>query len=294
MRSDRAFEEIRFTARDGLSLYARRYPAPGSYRRPVLCLAGLTRNSRDFHDIAVALSSPGNSAPREVYAVDARGRGQSDHDPDWRNYSVPVEMHDALDFMTAAALNQPAIIGTSRGGLIAMLMGGAQPSRLGPVVLNDIGPVIDTRGLSRIAGYVGKMPLPQTWAEAERMVRDMNRKPFPAVADEAWAEVARALFNEKGGKPAPGYDPKLGRAFTAIGGPIPALWPQFESLGHVPVMVLRGSRSDLLSVATVEEMARRHANLTALTIEGQGHAPLLKDAPSISAIAAFIARYDEY
>lgn len=291
------FEEIYFVQRNGLKLYARRYHArhatPGTAAfavRPLLCLPGLTRNSRDFHEIALGLSS-GDRA-RDVYTLDSRGRGHSDYDRDWRNYTVPCEMQDALDFMIARQLEGAAILGTSRGGLITIVMAAAQPSFIGPVILNDIGPVIERDGLSRIASYVGRMPLPRDWSEAAAMVRDMNKHAFTAVAESEWEPIARQFFNEKNGRPAPGYDAKLGQAFSATDGPIPPLWAQFDALKRVPVMVIRGINSDLLSETTVEAMRQRHADLTELAIAGQGHAPLLRDAASIAEVRRFLERTD--
>ena len=135
--------------RDGLRLYARHYGVPGSIRRPLVCLAGLTRNSRDFHDLASALARPDENG-RDVFAIDCRGRGRSQHDANWKNYSILVELNDVLDFMTMRGLNRAAVIGTSRGGLITMLMAALRPNALGAVVLNDIGPVIEREGLARI------------------------------------------------------------------------------------------------------------------------------------------------
>ena len=291
------FEDITFIQRTGLKLYARRYRArhasPQSARkplRPVLCLPGLTRNSRDFHEIALDLSS-GDRA-RDVYTLDSRGRGLSDYDKDWRNYTVPCEMQDALDFMIARSLEGAAILGTSRGGLIAMVMAAAQPGFLGPVILNDIGPVIERDGLSRIASYVGRTPLPRDWKEAAAMVRDMNKNAFTAVGEEEWEPIARQLFNERKGRPAPGYDAKLGQAFSSIDGPIPPLWAQFEALKRLPVMVIRGINSDLLSEATVDTMRQRHADLTELAIAGQGHAPWLRDKASMTEVRRFLERTD--
>lgn len=289
---DKAFEEIHFTARDGLRLYARRYPAiDGARGRPLLCLPGLTRNSRDFHDLALALSRrPG--ASRSVYTVDYRGRGLSEFDPDWRNYTVPVEMLDVLDFMTLAGLEDVAIVGTSRGGLIAMVMAAVQPTAIGAVVFNDIGPVIEHDGLVRISGYVGRVPLPISWPDAARMVRDLNRRHFPDVSESQWEEVARQWYNERNGRPAPGYDSKLGKALSVLYKPLPPLWPQFEALKHVPVLVVRGENSDVLATETVDEMRRRHPALTAITVANQGHAPLLKDNPTIEAIRHFLLQTD--
>lgn len=291
------FDEIFFTQRNGLKLYARHYrprhPSPESASqrlRPVFCLAGLTRNSRDFHEIASDLSQ--GQRARDVFTLDSRGRGLSEHDSDWRNYTVPCEMQDALDFMMARGLEGAAILGTSRGGLIAMVMAAAQPGFLGPVILNDIGPVIERDGLSRIASYVGRTPLPRDWKEAASMVRDMNASAFTAVAETEWEPIARQLFNEKNGRPAPGYDAKLGQAFSAIDGPIPPLWAQFDALKRTPIMVIRGQNSDLLSAATAGMMRQRHPDLTELTIPGQGHAPWLRDKSSIDEVRSFLDRTD--
>ena len=291
------FEDSPFIQRNGLKLYARHYrarhPSPEAARervRPVLCLAGLTRNSRDFHEIALDLSY--GPLARDVYTLDTRGRGLSDYDSDWRNYTVPSEMQDAVDFMIARGLAGAAILGTSRGGLIAMIMAAAQPGFLGPVILNDIGPVIERDGLARIASYVGLTPLPRDWKEAAALVREMNAAAFTAIANEEWEPIARQLFNEKDGRPAPGYDPKLGEAFSSTDGPIPPLWPQFDALKLKPVMVIRGLNSDLLTEPTVETMRQRHPDLTELVIAGQGHAPWLRDKASIAEVRRFLERTD--
>jgi pimeloyl-ACP methyl ester carboxylesterase len=228
---------------------------------------------------------------RPVYTLDYRGRGCSEHDPKWKNYVIPTEMLDVQDLMTLAGLHGAAIVATSRGGLIAMLLAAAQPTAIGAVVLNDIGPVIEPAGLMRIAGYVGRTPLPASWQEAAELVATMNRGAFPAVPDTLWEEVARQWFNEEDGRPTAGYDPKLSRSFAVGDGP-PDLWPQFTALSHAPLLVVRGESSDLLSPATVHQMCARHPNCTAVTVPGQGHAPLLKDAPTIAVIARFLREVD--
>jgi pimeloyl-ACP methyl ester carboxylesterase len=286
------WRDIRFTARDGLRLYARHYAAPGAARRPVLCLAGLTRNGRDFHDLATALAGAPGDAGRDVYTLDSRGRGGSDHDPDWKNYSLLVEVADALDFMTVRGLHRAAVIGTSRGGLLAMTIAVLRPGAVGAVVLNDIGPVVQREGLARIVAYVGRVPLPADWPAAATLVRELCQRQFTNVPDAQWAEVARAWFNERNGLPAPGYDPNLARALSLLDGPIPELWPQFGALSRVPVLVIRGQNSDILSESTLSEMRARHSRLHAITVPGQGHAPLLKDAPTIGAVAEFLAASD--
>jgi pimeloyl-ACP methyl ester carboxylesterase len=285
------WNDIHYTSRDGLRLYARHYPVPGSMRRPVVCLAGLTRNCRDFHDLATALATV-DEAGRDVYALDCRGRGRSQHDANWKNYSILVELNDVLDFMTMKGLDRAAVIGTSRGGLITLLMAVLRPNAMGAAVLNDIGPVIEREGLARIIAYVGRVPLPDDWEQATALVTEMNRRQFTAVSPEQWAEFARAVFNDDNGLPAPAYDPGLANAISVMDGPMPELWPQFTALAHVPLLAIRGENSDILSDKTFVEMRARHPRMTAVTVRGQGHAPLLKDTPTIGAIADFLARTD--
>jgi pimeloyl-ACP methyl ester carboxylesterase len=283
--------DIHYTSRDGLRLYARHYPVPGSLRRPAVCLPGLTRNSRDFHDLATVLARQDETG-RDVFCLDYRGRGRSEHDANWKNYSILVELNDTLDFMTMKGLDRAAIIGTSRGGLITMLMAVLRPSAIGVAVLNDIGPVIEREGLARIIAYVGRVPLPANWQEATELVHEMNKRQFTAVPAGDWETIARQLFNDDNGLPASAYDPMLAKAISMMDGPTPELWPQFAALTHVPALVIRGENSDILSPRTVAEMSARHPRLTAVTVRGEGHAPLLRDASSISAVADFLARTD--
>lgn len=275
------------SARDGLRLHVAHYEAPGSTRPPVICLAGLTRNSRDFHDLALALST--GPEARSVWALDCRGRGLSEHDRNWRNYNVITEAHDVIDLAAMAGLHGATIVGTSRGGILAMVLAAMMPALIGAVVLNDIGPVIERDGLARIAGYVGRMPLPGTWKQAEALAADMGRRHFPDVTAEEWEAVARAWYNESDGRPAPGYDAAIARSVSVTDSAIPELWPQFEGLTRVPMLVLRGENSDILGAGTVAEMMRRHPRCTAVTVPRQGHAPLLKDRETIAAIQRFIA-----
>ncbi len=292
------WEEVTFTSRDGLKLSARHYPVSaasgaGALGRPVLCLAGLTRNARDFHDLATFLSAH-PTRPREVWCPDYRGRGRSDYDPHWRNYSPLIELLDVLDLMAISDLHNAAVVGTSRGGIIAMIMAVMRPNAMAALVMNDIGPVIETAGLARIMGYAGKIPVPADWDEAADLVRAMNRRFFPNFTDADWRKVARQLFDEVDGRPSPAYDDKISSALSEIDitQKLPEMWPQFEALKHIPVMVLRGETSDLLSQKTVEEMAARHPRLTSVTIHAQGHAPLLTDRFSMGIIADFLRETD--
>ena len=294
---DREWNEIYYSSQDGLRLYARHYPAQlgegAEPARPVLCLAGLARNSKDFHKLAVHLSRY-SSTPRDVYCLDYRGRGESEHDPKWQNYSPYIEMLDTLDFMTLAELEHVGLIGTSRGGIIAMLMGVVRPGSLGAVVLNDIGPVIEARGLARIIGYVGKTPTPGTWEEAALIVRDVSARFFTDVSDDEWLEIARQIYREEDGHPVPGYDNALAKTLAEIdlASPIPEMWPQFEALAHLPVLVLRGENSDLLSNETVAAMAERHPRLESYLVEEEGHPPMLRDHRALRVIDRFLSDAD--
>ncbi|MBI1386211.1 MAG: alpha/beta fold hydrolase [Rhizobiales bacterium] len=288
------WHDIFFTVRDGLRLHARHYPAHASPRRPLVCLPGLTRNARDFHRIAERLSDP-NRHRRAVYALDYRGRGLSDHDPDWKNYSPYIEALDVLDFLSMQRLHDVAILGTSRGGIIAMIIATLRPTAIGAAILNDIGPVIERDGLARIIGYVGKVPVPETWQEARDLVREMNRRDFPSLSNDDWMAVARQMFNDDNGAPASSYDRALSRAFSNLDleGPIPQMWPQFRALARNPVLAIRGANSDILSEATLERMVAEAPDLRAHRVAGEGHAPLLRDAPTITAIEEFLFKTDE-
>jgi pimeloyl-ACP methyl ester carboxylesterase len=291
--SGAGWRDIRFTSNNGLTLYARHYGERNPAARPVVCLAGLTRNSADFYDLATFLANH-PTRPREVFCPDYRGRGKSDYDPEWRNYSPFIEMLDLLDLMAIRGLEKAAVIGTSRGGIIAMLTASMRPNAIGALVLNDVGPEIETAGLARIMGYAGKVPLPSTWEEATELVKSMNRRFFTNLSQQEWEELARQMFCEQNGRPAPGYDDRLADALSEIdiSQKVPTMWAQFEALSHVPILVLRGEHSDLLSAATVAEMERRHSRLASVTVHAQGHAPLLKDRFTIGMISDFLRETD--
>jgi pimeloyl-ACP methyl ester carboxylesterase len=287
------WRDITYASFDDLKLYVRHYPAPDAKLRSVICLPGLTRNARDFHYLATYLSRHPEK-PRNVYCLDYRGRGRSQYDRNWRNYVPFIELLDTLDFLTIYGLHKVGIVGTSRGGMIAMLMAALRPTAMGPVVLNDIGPVIETRGLARIIGYVGRMPVPKSWPDAVMILREMNERAFPDFSDAQWEEMAREVFDERKGRPARAYDRRLARALGTIdlSRPIPDLWPQFIALGQVPAFVVRGANSDVLSAETLEAMVERHPNLRTLTVPDQGHAPVLKEPDTVEAIGAFLAAND--
>lgn len=287
------WRDIFYGSFDDLRLYARHYPAPDETFRSVICLPGLTRNSSDFHTLATYLSTHPEK-PRNVYCLDYRGRGRSQYDTNWRNYVPYTELLDVLDFLTVRGLHRVGIVGTSRGGIIAMMMAALRPTAMGAVVLNDIGPVIETRGLARIVGYVGRMPIPKTWADAVQIMREINGRGFPEFSDAQWDQMARGVFEERKGRLVLSYDRKLAKAIGTVdlSRPVPDLWPQFVALGQVPAFVVRGEHSDILSADTLEEMIERHPNLRAMTIPEQGHAPMLQEQEPVEAIGAFFAVND--
>jgi pimeloyl-ACP methyl ester carboxylesterase len=282
--------DITYESFDDLTLYVRHYSAPDEKARNIICLPGLTRNGRDFHKLATYLSTHPEK-PRNVYCLDYRGRGRSQYDRNWRNYIPFIELIDTLDFLTAQGLHRVGIVGTSRGGIIAMMMAALRPTAMGPVVLNDIGPVIETRGLARIMGYVGRMPVPKSWPDAVMILREMNERAFPEFTDTQWDEIAREVFDDRKGRPTLAYDRRLARVLGKVdlSRKVPDIWPQFIALGQMPVFVIRGANSDVLSADTLEAMTERHPNLRAMTVPDQGHAPVLKEPEVLEAIASFFA-----
>ncbi len=278
------------TMQDGLRLHVRDYDAGHSTLLPVVCLAGLTRNSADFEGLAEALASGQAGPPRRVIAIDYRGRGLSDFDPDWHNYNVTVESTDIIAALTALSITRAQFIGTSRGGLNSMVLAAMRPNLISALVLNDIGPVLEPKGLARIKSYVGKMPQPQSWTDAENLLKTVSSNHFPALSDDDWKAFARQIFHEVKGKLTPRYDAKLANTLASLDldAPQADLWPQFEAMRAIPVLVLRGDMSDLLSEATFAAMQVRHPQCRGFVVKGQGHAPLLRDQPTISAIANFL------
>ncbi len=281
------------SARDGLRLHVREHGARTAPGLPVVCLPGLARTTADFETLAAALAGD-PPRPRRVVALDYRGRGLSDHDRNPDNYSVPVELDDVLAVLTAREVARAVFVGTSRGGLIVMALAAARPAAIAGAVLNDIGPVIEIEGLMRIKGYVGKLPQPRDYADGAQVMRRLFGGQFPRLGDADWLAAARRTWREENGRLVVTYDPKLAHTLTALDPehPLPTLWPQFDALAAVPLMVIRGANSDILSAATVEAMRARRRETTTLVVPDQGHAPLLAEADTIARIADFVARCD--
>lgn len=284
--SDTGFREAFATAADGLRLYYRDYGQAQAAHAPVLCLAGLTRNCKDFHDLALRLAPE-----RRVIAVDLRGRGRSQRDPRGAaGYTPLVELDDVLRLIDQAALGPAVVIGTSRGGILAMLMAATRPDLLRGVVLNDIGPELDPAGLARIRGYVGVGDAPETWEAAATALEALHGAHFPGLSAQDWLAYARRSFAEREGRPAFDYDPAIGESLR--GAPAGDLWPQFAALAGIPTLVLRGAHSDLLSADTVSRMRAQKPDLVAVTVPDRGHVPFLDEPEAVAAIDAFLARID--
>jgi pimeloyl-ACP methyl ester carboxylesterase len=282
------------TANDGLKLHVCSYGSRSAQILPVVCLPGLARTGADFEALAVALAGDAKR-PRYVAALDYRGRGRSDYDPVPANYNPATELADVLSVLTALAIEPAVFIGTSRGGILTMLLAAARPSALAGAVLNDIGPVIEVEGLARIKGYVGNLPEPKSFADGAAILRRVFAGQFPKLTDGDWMEYSHRAFKPEGERLVPTYDVRIAETLAGLdlAQPLPALWGEFDALAEVPVMVVRGANSDILSTATVAEMRARHAGLDVLEVPDQGHAPLLAEPETIGRIAAFVAHCDQ-
>jgi pimeloyl-ACP methyl ester carboxylesterase len=260
---------------------------------PVLCLPGLTRNEADFEPLAHHLSVHAER-PRRVFALDSRGRGHSGYDPDWRNYNPAVELGDVIAVMTELSLRRAVFVGTSRGGILTMLMAAVQPGLIAGALLNDIGPVIEPAGLMRIKGYVGKMRQPADLAEGAAILRGLFGAQFPNLGNADWLAWANRSWKHGPGGLVARYDPALAETLKDLtpDQPMPDLWAQFDLLPRVPLMTIRGGLSDILSTQTVDAMRARRPDMEAIEIADQGHAPLLAEPEVMSRISDFVRRCD--
>jgi pimeloyl-ACP methyl ester carboxylesterase len=279
------------SAPDGLRLHARSYGARDRRRTPVVCLPGLARTTADFDTLAKALANDPDRA-RHVLAIDYRGRGESEYDRDPANYSIATEVADLIAILTAIEIEPAVLVGTSRGGILAMVLATVRPTAIAGVVLNDIGPVIETRGLVRIKSYLGRLPQPKSLDDAADILRHLFAAQFPKLGPDDWTAFARRTFKEQDGSFKPRYDPKLAEALKTVdmARSVPPLWKEFDALASVPVMVVRGANSDVLAAETVAAMRARRPDLVALEVPDQGHAPLLAESAVIAEIGTFIAR----
>ncbi len=272
-----------FKTADGLTLA---YDVTGQ-GPDLLCLAGLTRNMDDFLPVV-----DGFADHARVIRLDSRGRGASDFDPNFMNYSILQEAQDALALMDHLALEKVAVLGTSRGGLLAITMQALRPGCLSAVIFNDIGPDIDKAGLQFIEIYLGRPPIYNTMSEAlERRPSDMAAAGFHNVSGETWAAHCRALWSETAeGKLALRYDPKLRDAVLShpAGLEPPDLWPFFDALKDVRLGLIRGQHSNILARKTYDEMCRRRPDMAAAEVPDRGHVPFLNEPEAQMIIASVL------
>lgn len=288
------FTEVFYDAPDKLTLYARVYqPASETENLPLICLPGLTRNSRDFHELALTLANH-PATPRKVVTFDYRGRGQSAYDPEWQNYNIRVEAGDILAGLKALNIDQAIFLGTSRGGLIIHVLAAVAPQVLKGIIFNDIGPEIVSDGLRQISDYLSKSKNPADWQHAAALQKAVHGKAFPALGDADWNRFARAIYRNDNGKIRSDYDPNLLKTLEGIdfNVKIPDLWAQFELMKDLPFLVIRGENTTLLAQETVDDMMRRHPALQFINVGGQGHAPFLETEQLPQLIAAFLAGVD--
>lgn len=282
--------DIHHKSDDGLSLYARAY-GPDTAPLTVLCMHGLTRNHKDFEPMIAALGSQ-----YRFIAVDVRGRGQSDRSGDASTYTPVRYAGDMIGLLNHLNLGKVALIGTSMGGLMAMLMAKAVPERIRGIVLNDIGPVVEPTGLARIAAYASTPEPVGDWTTAAAKTAASQSIAFPDYEDRDWLAFARRTWRETAnGQLELDYDPQITQS---LGESKPgllvrlAMWRLFNSLKPFPLLITRGETSDVLSPKTAKRMIRRHPDAKLVTIPGRGHAPMLDEPVAVSAISDFLNKIE--
>lgn len=289
------FTPISYQSSDGLALYARDYAAqagrePIPARLPVICIHGLTRNSADFDELAPEIARMG----RRVIAPDVRGRGHSARDADPANYNPAVYAGDVAKLLHDLGIARAVFVGTSMGGLITMTLAMRHLDLIAGAVLNDVGPVLSTRGLARIAGYAGRCNVLSSWEDAAGYLKDINACAFPANPDEEWGKWARRAFEPDGtGQLALRYDPNIALALqtgklrpTSL-----AARMAFRRLAHRrPTLLVRGALSDLVEPDQAAWMRRAAPTMAYTEVPNVGHAPMLTEPEALAAIRQFLSQ----
>lgn len=281
-----SYEDRFWTSSDRLNLHYRNYPGPeGSTKLPVLCLHGLTRNARDFAGLAEALS-----ATRRVIVPSMRGRGQSAYAADSDTYSPITYVADVEKLLAELEITRFIAVGTSMGGLMTMLMAAMKPGRIAAVVMNDIGPEIDPGGVARIAGYVGQGRSYPTWVHAARGLAEAHGASFPDYDLDQWLEGAkRTMVVSQNGRIVFDYDMAIAEPFAKPGNAAPPdLWTAYNALAGMPMLLVRGELSDLISPDTVKQMGERNPAMKTITVPRVGHAPSLDEPEVRAAITALL------
>lgn len=267
-----------FTTSDGLTLY---YEDEGD-GLPILCLPGLTRTTADFEYVAPHL------AGSRVIRMDYRGRGRSEFDPTWENYNVQVEGRDVMELLAHLGLDKAAILGTSRGGIIAMGLAALAKDYLLGVALNDIGPALDPKGIDFILVYLGRNPAAKTHAEAAAALQHVFSD-FRDVPPERWLREAQKNYTETENGLQITYDPKLRDAVEQEREkPMPDLWPFFDAMDGLPLACIRGANSGLFTQETLSEMQKRRPDMFAAVVPDRGHVPFLDEPEAVSALHRWV------
>jgi pimeloyl-ACP methyl ester carboxylesterase len=280
------YTESFWTSHDGQRLYTRVYESEAAGAATVLCLHGLTRNSRDFEDLA-----PHLQRRYRVIVPDLRGRGLSARDANPQNYQPAIYIQDILALLDTLGAARVTVIGTSLGGLLAMMLGVGHRSRISGLVLNDIGPEADPVGIERIKGYAGRLPPPKDWSDALAQTKTMFGDAWPNLTAERWATIVRRGFREDAsGALHVDADPMIGEMLRAAPAATATLWPFWKGLRGIPVLAIRGERSDILSAATFARMKVENPELMQLEVAQRGHVPLLDEPECLAVIDDFLAR----
>jgi pimeloyl-ACP methyl ester carboxylesterase len=282
------YEDRYFVVHDGLKLYYRDYPG-ASDRPPLLCLHGLTRNSRDFAELAERYS------PRfRVLALDFRGRGKSDFDPLPARYNPLTYAGDVIELLDSLTIPKAIFVGTSLGGLVTMTVAAMAPQRIAATILNDVGPDIDSSGIGRILSYVGNDKRFKNWDEAADAIATNYGSSFDRYTHDDWVKMAKRNCREQDGEIRFDYDMAIAEPFKTAGpAPHVDLWPLFAVLGQKALLVVRGEKSDLLTAATTEKMKTVVPDVRLALVTGVGHAPELNEPEAVAAIDAFLDKLDD-
>lgn len=279
-----AFSEGEWESGDGLTLHYRDY-AGREGKPPLLCLHGLTRNARDFEPLAERFAGEWR-----LIVPDMRGRGHSEYAREPASYSLPTYIDDVLLLLRRLDCGPVAIVGTSMGGMMAMLMAEARAWPLAAVVLNDIGPALEPVGVARIREYVGQGGSFETWMHAARHLREQAAAQHPDFTIGDWLAFAKRVMVVGGsGRIVFDYDMRIAEPFNATEGAVPDMWSAFRALAGIPTLLLRGATSDLLSAATAKKMKTALPELRVETVPRVGHPPTLAEPEAQSAIAGLLA-----
>ena len=274
-----------YKSTDGLNLYYRDFGTdkPGT---PIICLPGLTRNNRDFEDLANYLSDR-----RRVITTDLRGRGLSDYDPNWQNYHPLTYVDDVWVLLDRLGIDTVIVIGTSLGGLMAMVMSATNGDRLAGTVMNDVGPDINPVGLARVQKYTGRLDPVSSWEGAVKQTRQIYGEWLPGLDEDEWKRMARRAYREdENGVPRLDMDDRIGEAVREVGPQKGDPWALFDTLKDKPVTLLWGVLSDILTKDIVDKMVARKPDLNVVPVPNRGHVPLLDEPECLAAIDAFLER----